>query len=246
MKVVTTVEARMKSSRLPGKVLLPVRGKPMLAYLIERLRRVPSSQQIVLATTVDRADDVLADFASSAGIACFRGSEDDVMGRVIGAARSVDAGAIVEITADCPIIDPDIIEQTIRMARANDWKFISNSLTECGFPDGMDAQVVTVADLQRSYDLTDSALDREHVIRHIIAHPELFPRAALAAPPDMWWPRLGLTLDEPKDYELLRQIIEYFADGNPGFGCRDVVHLLREVHPEWVGINLDVTRKQMT
>ena len=174
-----------------------------------------SSEQIVLATTVDRADDVLADFAASAGIACFRGSEEDVMGRVIGAAESVGADAIVEITADCPIIDPDIIEQTIRICRTNGYKFVSNSLPDLGFPDGMDSNVVTVADLKRSYALTESALDREHVIRHIIANPDLFPRIGLAAPPDMYWPRLGLTLDEPRDYDLRNGSVRVFRGQEP-------------------------------
>jgi spore coat polysaccharide biosynthesis protein SpsF len=246
MKVVTTVEARMKSSRLPGKVLLPVLGRPLLSYLVERLRRVASSEQIVLATTLDRADDVLADFAAAEGIACFRGSEDDVMGRVIGAARSVAADVVVEITADCPIIDPEIIEETIAVARAQGWPFVSSSLPGMGFPDGMDAQVVTRADLERSYAMTDDPLDREHVIRHIINHPESFPRIGVPAPPDMHWPGLGLTLDEPKDYELLSRILEHFAPRRPHFGCRDVIRVLKEDHPEWVGINDHVTRKQMT
>ena len=107
MKIVATIEARMTSSRLPGKVLLPVQGKPMLYHLVNRLKAVPSINEIVLATTINSTDDVLIDFAKQESILSYRGSEEDVMSRVIGAAETADADVIVEITGDCPIIDPD-------------------------------------------------------------------------------------------------------------------------------------------
>ena len=114
MKIVATIEARMTSSRLPGKVLMKVLGKPILYYLVERLKQVSLLDDIVLATTTNSDDDSLVKFANNEGIQSYRGSEDDVMGRVIGAAESVDADLIVEITGDCPIIYPSIVEQTIQ------------------------------------------------------------------------------------------------------------------------------------
>ena len=119
MKIVAIIEARMTSSRLPGKVMMTVLGKPMLYYLVERLKRVPSIDEIVLATTLNKADDKLIEFAISENISYFRGSEDDVMFRVVEAADSVGADIVVEITGDCPIIDPQIVEQTILMYMAN-------------------------------------------------------------------------------------------------------------------------------
>lgn len=241
LSIVATIEARMTSSRLPGKVLLPAGGKPMLQHLVERLRRVKSLDRIVLATTDRHTDDELAAFARRQEIACFRGSEDDVMGRVLGAAESVAADVVVEITGDCPIIDPDIVEETIQLFLRSGCDYASNNYAP-SYPDGMDTQVFAVATLRRSAAMTQDVLDREHVTLHIRRHPELFSHAELVAPAELNWPELGLTLDEPRDYELLKRVIDHFADVNPWFGCRDVVAFLRS-KPEWVVINQDVRRK---
>lgn len=112
--VAATIEARMTSSRLPGKGLLPALGEPMLLHLVCRLRAVPSLDEIVIATTINVSDQPICEFAERHGIKCFRGSEEDVLGRVIGAARSNDAQTLVQITGDCPVIDPDLVEQTIQ------------------------------------------------------------------------------------------------------------------------------------
>ena len=241
MKIVATIEARMTSSRLPGKVLLPANGKPMLEHLINRLMCVPSLNEIVLATTVNSSDDCLVEVASKKGVACYRGSENDVMARVIGAAEFADADVMVEITADCPIIDPQIIEQSIAMFKVHEVDYVSNCIVR-SYPDGMDTQVFRLETLKRSAVLTESVLDHEHVTLHIRNHPELFSQVHLVAPPEIHWPELGLTLDEPKDYELLKRIIEHFEPDNPLFSCLDVVRLLRQ-HPDWVKINQDVIRK---
>lgn len=242
MKVVATIEARMTSSRLPGKVLLPALGKPMLHHLIQRLRAVPSIDEIVIATTTNATDDVLVQFAAHEGVFVSRGSEDDVMGRVIGAAQSRNADVIVEITGDCPIIDPDIVEQTIRVFFHNQSAVYASNGHFRSYPDGMDTQVFHLETLMRSASMTNDALDREHVTLHIRNHPELFPAVHLIAPPSMHWPELGLTLDEPADYRLLTKIIEALAPIDPLFGCLDVLRLLKQ-NPDWVAINRDVTRK---
>jgi spore coat polysaccharide biosynthesis protein SpsF len=244
MKIVATIEARMTSSRLPGKVLMPALGQPMLHHLVARLQAVPSLDQIVLATTVKETDDVLESFALKAKIGCFRGSEDDVMARVIGAGESANADIVVEITGDCPIIDPQIVEQTIRMFQANDAAYVSNAVVR-SYPIGMDTQVFRLETLKRSAAMTSAPLDREHVTLHICNHPKLFPHLHLVAPPELHWPELGLTLDEPADYELLRKIIEHFGVGNPLFSCLDAVRLLL-ANPDWVAINQSVRRKGAT
>jgi spore coat polysaccharide biosynthesis protein SpsF len=241
MKIIATIEARMTSSRLPGKVLLQAAEKPMLEHLVNRLRAVPSLDGIILATTTNSTDDVLVEFSEQVGIGCYRGSENDVMARVIAAADFVNADVVVEITGDCPIIDPEIVEQTIRVFKANHADYVSNAHIRT-YPDGMDTQVFRLATLKRSATMTDDALDHEHVTLHIRNHPEIFPHVHLLAPPEMHWPELGLTLDEPKDYELLKKIIEHFEPTNRLFGCLDVVRLLKQ-RPDWVAINQAVVRK---
>ena len=244
-KIVATIEARMTSSRLPGKVLLEAAGISMLEHLVHRLRAVKSIDQIVLATTVNNEDLPLIKLAKNLNISYFCGSEEDVMQRVIGAAKSVNADVIVEITGDCPIIDPEIVEQTIRMFKAHKVDYVSNALMR-SYPDGMDTQVFRLDTLKRSAAMTNDPLDREHVTLHIRKNPKLFTHVHLIAPPEIHWPELGLTLDELSDYKLLKKIIEYFAQiDNPLFSCIDVVRLLRQ-HPEYVQINKDVIRKENT
>lgn len=216
----------------------------MLYYLVERLRRVKSIQEIVLATTVNETDDTLVEFAKTMNISFYRGSEDDVLERVIGAGESADADIIVEITGDCPIIDPLIVEQAIQIFLHNDADYVSNAIVR-SYPDGMDTQVFRLETLKKSAQMTNSPPDREHVTLHIRRHPEIFRHINLVAPPDLHWPELGLTLDEAKDYEFLKTIIEYFGDANPYFSCREVIRLLKS-RPELLEINRDVVRKGST
>lgn len=231
----------MTSSRLPGKPLLTAAGAPMLEHLVRRLKAVPSIDAIVLATTVNAADAPLVELAARLGIFVFRGDEQDVMQRVIDAAASAGADIVVEITGDCPIIDPEVVEQTIRMFKAHHADYVSNAHVR-SYPDGMDTQVFTLETLKRSAQMTDDPLDHEHVTLHIRNHPEVFTHVHLVAPPEIHWPELGLTLDERSDYELLKKIIEHFDAHNPLFSCLDAVRFLRRF-PEFTEINKDVARK---
>jgi spore coat polysaccharide biosynthesis protein SpsF len=241
MKIVATIEARMTSSRLPGKVLMPVLDKPILAYLIERLQAVSSLDAIILATTTNAADDPLAELARKMDVGVFRGSEDDVMARVVGAAESAGASVIVEITGDCPIIDPELVEQSIRTFMANEADYVSNIVVR-SYPDGMDVQVFSLETLRKAADQTDDPLDREHVSRFIWRHPEMYSLLHMVAPPSRHAPDIGLTLDEAADYELIKKIIEHFGPANALFGCGDILEFLRD-NPNLVEINQAVLRK---
>lgn len=244
MKFVAAIEARMTSSRLPGKPLLKAAEKTMLAHLVERLNLVPSLDSIVLATTVNAEDDVLVSEAKNLDIQFFRGSEDNVMERVIGAASMYGADIVVEITGDCPIIDPGIVEQTINMFKAHDVDYVSNAIVR-SYPDGMDVQVFALDTLCQSASMTNDPLDLEHVTLHIRNNSEIFSRVHLVSPPELYWPDLGLTLDEQKDYELISSIIEYFAEVNPIFSCLEVINYLKS-NPRLVDINKTVFRKGNT
>ena len=244
MKIVATITARMTSNRLPGKVMLPVLERPMLHYLVERLKNVPSIDDIVLATTVNKIDDTLIDFAINEGISYFRGSEDDVLLRVVEAADSEDADIVVEITGDCPIIDPQLVEQAILMYKANNVDWVTNGAIR-SYPDGMDTQVLSLETFKKSLSMTDNLLEHEHVTLHILNNPQLFTRINIVAPPELDWPELGLTLDEKDDYNLLKLIIEHFYQKTPLFGCLDVVRFLKN-RPDLVAINDHVHRKGAT
>lgn len=241
MKIVATVEARMRSTRLPGKVLLPAAGKAMLLHLVERLRRVPSLDEVVIATTTAPDDDVLEAFGRQHSLRVHRGSEEDVLQRVVDAAESAQADVVVEITGDCPILDPGITEQVIRIFRSNTALYVSNNHVH-SYPDGMDTRVFALGTLKHSAALTDAPLDREHVTLHIRNHPELYPPINVIAPPALHWPHLGLTLDEHSDYLLLRTLIEHFDSAKPYFDCGDVLEALR-ARPEWLAVNCAVRRK---
>ena len=241
MRKIATIEARMSSSRLPGKVMMESAGKPMLGHLITRLKNVDSIDEIVVATTQNKSDDKIVNFAIKEGVNFFRGSESDVLSRVIGAAESQKADLIIQITGDCPIIDPKIIELTIRTFLANNVDYVSNSEVR-SYPDGMDNAVFSLDTLRRSSLMTSNKLDREHVTLHIRKNPQLFSKINLLAHPDLHWPSLGLTLDEIDDFYLLNKILEYFKDKNELFSCHDVVSLLK-TNREWLKINQNIKRK---
>lgn len=233
----------MSSSRLPGKHMLPAAGRPMLARLIERLRRVPSLDAIIVATTTAPGDDVLCELALECGVGFHRGSEDDVLARVLGAARGVGGDLLVEITGDCPVIDPGIVEQAIRLHAYNDADYTSNAQVR-SYPDGMDVQVFPVDLLAETEGLTSDPNDREHVSLYIRRHPEAYRQLHLVAPPEQHWPELGLTLDESDDYRLLAHLYEHFLPGRPDFDLADIVRYLRS-HPELVELNRHVRRNEV-
>lgn len=225
-KIVATVECRMTSSRLPGKVMMTSCGKPMLEHLVERLRRVERIDQIVFATTEHGTDDCIEALAERLDVGCFRGSEDDVLSRVLGAAEKYDGELIVEITGDCPLIDPGIVAQTIDLYMLNQCDYAANCLVP-SYPVGMDTQVFST-DLLRLADreghLPD---DREHVSWFFVRNPERFRLLMLPAPPELRWPELRLTLDEMADFELINALFERLYPLNPGFSCADMLDCLR-------------------
>ena len=149
-------------------------------------------------------------------------------------------GVVVEITGDCPIIDPLIVEQTVQMFLYNCCDYVSNGHIR-SYPDGMGSQVFRLETLKRSAEMTSEPLDHEHVTLHIRNHPELFSHVYLIAPPNCYWPELRLTLDEQRDYKLLKKIIEHFGEANPYFSCREVIELLK-FKPDWIAYNKDVKR----
>lgn len=241
LKVGAIVEARMTSSRLPGKHLLPVLGEPIIGHLINRLRSIPLIDEVIVAMTLRPEDDVLENYVTTIGASVFRGEEDDVMGRVLSAAQNSKTDIICEVTGDCPIIDVSLTEQVIKTYFANEASYVNNGKFS-GLPDGMSCQVFSTETLAKSAFMTKEPLDREHVTLHIKRNPELFRAIYLVAEKFIQWPELAVTLDERSDYELIKRIIEFFGKDKPLFSCAEVIQLLHK-YPDWLEINRHVKRK---
>ena len=235
-KVVATIEARMTSSRLPGKVLMPAGGQPLLAVLIDRLRRVRRIDQIVVATTVNATDDAIAQTARDAGVGVFRGSEEDVLQRVTGCLKAHDADICVEITGDCPLIDPAIIEEMLNAYEANAGKhfYFSNSDPHRSVPAGLDVQVFPAESLHELERETTDPADREHV-SYGLYRPESGDRwkpLFIKHPGAVGGKDLVVTLDYRQDYELIKALHEDLNKRNPNYGAPEIVDWIR-THTEF-------------
>ncbi len=242
-RILATIEARMTSSRLPGKVLLPAAGKPLLAHMVERLRDVPTLDGIVIATTTNATDDPLVALAAELNVLSFRGSEDDVLTRVLGAARHHGADVIVETTGDCPAIDPEICEHVIQTYLNGPWDYVSNVL-EITYPIGMDVQVFSTDVLADTATRTHDPLDHEHVSLFIYRHPELYSLYNVAAPDALRAPHLEITLDTEADYQLIRTIFDKLYPENPAFRLPDILSFLH-AQPDLIELIRDVERRHV-
>lgn len=240
--IVATIEARMTSSRLPGKVLLDLAGKPSLQQIVERLKRSKYLDDVVVATTVNATDDPIIALCEQIGCTYFRGSEEDVLVRVLDAAKSVSADIIVEITGDCPVIDWRHVDHLIELFYSGEYDYAAN-IIERSFPRGFDTQVFPVSVLDRVNQLTQDQQDHEHVSLYIYRHPETFKLINWAAEGMMRRPDYEITLDTPQDYQLIRAIYDELYPTNPDFSAEDVVRLLNE-KPELAEIVAEVRRKQ--
>ena len=242
MRIGSIVEARMSSTRLPGKVLLKVKGKTMLGYLTDRIKLVKNIDRIIIATTLNPKDIKIVKWCKKNKIKYFKGSEKNVLERVYKAAKKFKLDVVVLITGDCPIIDSDIISHTLNTFLNNKADYVSNTHIRT-YPDGMDVQVFTFKALKISNKIAKIKLEREHVTLNIRRNPNLFKPKYIMAPNNLHWPDLGLTLDEIGDFKLLKKIIEYFYKIKKyNFTCSDVVNFLKN-RPRLLKYNFNVQRK---
>jgi spore coat polysaccharide biosynthesis protein SpsF len=241
MRFVCIIEARLRSTRLPGKVLLPVVGKPMLQLMIERLRRARTIDEIVVATTDQPADDPIIELCSSLSVAVFRGSENDVLARVLGAAQAFRADVIVETTGDCPLLDPAVVDMVVSDFRIGGADFVSNTLTYTT-PRGTDVRVFTTDALDEINCTSYDQADHEHVSLHFWEHPERYRLRNVRTELPAEVANLRLTVDTVEDFELVRKIYEELYPNSPDFTLADVLDLLRR-RPELAAINQHVQQK---
>ena len=230
---VAILQARMSSSRLPGKILMEVCGKPLLQLQIERLRRCTSFDRLVVATSTMPDDSKVEELCSRLGVSCFRGALDDVLERFYQCAVLHDAAHVVRLTGDCPLADPALIDDLVRFYRCQKVDYASNARPP-SLPDGLDAEIFSFAALEEAQRSAVGAHAREHVVPYIIQNPQLFTSANWTNPTDL--SGLRWTVDEPEDFEFVRQVYEALYNDNRGFDHTDILHLL-EKRPELATVN---------
>jgi glutamate-1-semialdehyde aminotransferase/spore coat polysaccharide biosynthesis protein SpsF (cytidylyltransferase family) len=222
--VVAIVQARMGSIRLPGKVLADVCGKPMLWHVMNRLNMVPSIDELVVATSTKQADDPVANFCLENNFISFRGSETDVLDRYYQAARQYGAKVVIRITADCPLIDPQVVQKVIDTYLKDGYDYVSNTL-RYSYPDGLDVEIFSFEALKIAWQKAEMPSEREHVTTYLRTNGR-FKMFNVENDIDLSGRYLRWTVDEPSDMELIRIIYERLGFKEEGFGQKAILQLL--------------------
>jgi len=236
--VVIIVQARMASTRLPGKVMLPVLGKSILAMMIERLQMIQHKAVFVIATSVNPEDDIIEREAHALNIPCYRGDQNNLLDRHYQAALLYNADVVLKIPSDCPLIDPRIIDQTLTyfFEHTVTHDYVSN-LHPATWPDGNDVEIMTMACLKQAWENAEKNLELEHTTPYIWENPQLFSIGNVN-----WETGLDysmshrFTIDYQEDYLFIKRVFEELYPANKSFSCTDILGLL-ERKPEIYQIN---------
>jgi spore coat polysaccharide biosynthesis protein SpsF len=243
-KIVVITQARMTSTRLPGKVAIEVAGKTLLEHHLERIGRSRLKTNVIVATTTNDTDDVIADICNKTGTAVYRGSEHDVLSRYYHAACEFEADIVVRVTSDCPLIDPDIIDLTVKAFLSDDheYDYVSNCRLKQTYPRGLDTEVFAFTALKAAHEEAKQPFEREHVTPFIWQHPERFRLANVYHETD--YSQHRWTVDTPEDLELIELMLDACYPSNPTFGLQDCIDLLQR-NPEWEAINRHIEQKKL-
>ncbi|MGE7695960.1 cytidylyltransferase domain-containing protein [Lysinibacillus sp. NPDC094177] len=242
MRVVAIIQARMGSTRLPGKILKKVNGRPLLSYQLERLNDSTFIDEFVIATTREEQDDEIVNFCEQQNISYYRGSETDVLARYYETAVEFNADAIVRITSDCPIIDVQVVDKTIGFfLEYGHFDYVSNTL-ERTYPRGLDTEIFTIAALEKAYKEASLERDREHVTAYFYTNPNIFKIANVIN--DFDFSNFRWTVDTIEDFELIKNIIQALYVKNSRFTLQDTVNVMKE-NPDWFHINAHIEQKKL-
>ncbi len=245
-KIGIIIEARSTSKRLPNKHFYKVKKKTMLEYLLDRAKKIKNVNCIIVATTKNKSDDKICNLSKKKNINFYRGSEHNVTERVLKCAKKFKVDYICEITGDCPIIDIELVDQLISTFITNT-KIIDYASHSRGLPNGMDCQIFKTEILEKSFkEIKNNQEEQEHVTLNMRRNSKKYKMFYLTPSKKYYWPKLGITLDEIRDYNLLKKIILYFLNKNKKyFNCLDVIELLKK-KKNWIKINQKVRRKDDT
>ena len=205
MRKVAIIQARMQSTRLPGKVMKTLAGERVLWHVVTRVKETMGLDDVIVATSTESADDVIADYCRRQGWLCHRGSEQDVLSRYLEGARNTDAGIVVRITSDCPFISPLIIDRMLKAFNPDSMDYMSTNYPKRSFPVGLDCEIMTMEALERAGRDATRSHDREHVTAYIYTHPGEFRLQGFACDTDM--SDIRITLDTEEDYRLLQEFV---------------------------------------
>jgi spore coat polysaccharide biosynthesis protein SpsF len=240
MTVNAILQARMSSTRLPGKVLKTILGKPMLVHLIERLKRAKLIDEIIVATSNCNSDDEIERLCQSIGIKCFRGSLHDVLARYYQASLSNPSEHIVRVTGDCPVIDPEIIDDVISLHLSSEADYTSNC-AEPTFPDGLDTEIFTFSALEQAFTHANTSEEREHVTPYMYDKKTQNICVELLSDTDLSHYRW--TVDESSDFTLIQLIYQALYPHTPNFTLADILALIKK-QPELTKINQQILRNE--
>jgi spore coat polysaccharide biosynthesis protein SpsF len=240
MKITAIVQARMGSTRLPGKVLMDLGGETVLARVLRRLTRAPQIHELVVATTDNPSDDEIVSECARLQVSCFRGSEHDVLDRYLRAAEQFRSDLIVRITADCPLIDSEVVDEVVGDCITRQVDLSCNDVPHT-FPRGLDVEAFTIEALRRIQDMADQPYQREHVTPLVYKRPDIFRTYLVKGGRDM--SHLRWTVDTPEDLQLTRAIYAHF-ENRDDFGWLEVLKLVQS-HPELTDINAHIAQKPL-
>ena len=244
LKIGATVQARVGSSRLPSKVLRPIMGKPMIELQVDRIRQSLLIDEVIIATSIEKQDDAIEELAHVIGVSCFRGSENDVLSRIVNALKVSKVDVNVEFMGDNPVPDPMLIDTIIGFYLKNSHKYdyVTNAL-KTTYPPGMEVFVYpshVLFDAEK-YVPEDDPL-REHVGIHIYQHPERYRIKNIEAPEWYNYPDLHLEVDTQEDFDLVSMIYEHFYHSNPGFTLAQIIDYMKS-NTELFNINKHIERR---
>ncbi len=242
-QIFVIVQARIGSTRLPGKIFKDIAGKPMLWHVISRLKCSQRINDIIIAIPDSAPNDEIEDFVKGLGIKCFRGNEEDVLSRYYGAAAEYKGKIIVRVTSDCPLIDPRIMDSVIEIQIRDQMDYTSKG-PNGSFSRGLDSEVFNFEVLERAYKEANQAYEREHVTPYIYQHPELFKVNIIQAVGRLRRPDLRLTVDTDEDLTLVREIYRRLYRNGHIFYIEDIIDLM-DKYPELKSINAGIRQKEL-
>ncbi len=242
-KTAAIIQARMGSTRLPGKVMKDLKGKPVLWHVIERVKQAKNIDQIIIATTIHERDKIIFEKAKEWGVKAYRGSEEDVLARYYEAAVNYDIEVIVRITSDCPLIDPQVTDEIVEYYNENDYTLVTNAgsdLNNRTYPRGLDTEVFSFNVLEKAYNKAEKKYQREHVTPYIYENYE-----------DVFYYKNNkdlsnyrLTLDTKEDFELIKALYDKLYNGKHDFYLNEIIEVLNK-NKELLSLNKNIEQKEL-